>query len=314
MRNWWNGPPWKKQSNDIHDLEENRQKRLDKVDNLLYNIRTRVVEDMKFIEIDPHEYTANAARTLECLKGMARLEEALGVVNRKTGKDAFLAGGYVRDALLGTPPKDLDVFIPVSEGDDLDDEAVWYGELLREATKALHGVQYPLFTKRGQEAYANSPFTVYESNMGYRAPARPIQLIPHVSPDAETILRSFDHNLVRVYYKGGKVFVNDEFPEIMKKKTIVVGSEAAFQRLDTWRRRVGYKISIRRGFKQTKKEKAELFTTSTASTLNTIWLDRAVAFEQAAQRDRQFFDDAHRMLGGGQQWERGDPVEIRIER
>lgn len=297
----------------LRDIAEAREKRLDKVENLLYNIRTRVVEDMKFIEIDPHEYTANHDVTKSCLEGMAKLEETLAVVNKKTGKDAFLAGGYVRDALLGTPPKDLDVFIPVSEVDDLDDEAVWYGELLREATKALHGVQYPLFTKRGQEAYANSPFTVYESNMGYRAPAKPIQLITHVSPDAETILRSFDHNLVRVYYKNGKIFVNDEFPEIMKRKTIVVDSEAAFQRLDAWRRRVNYKISIRRGFKK-KEVKWSTTTATTASTLNTIWLDRAVAFEQMAQRDRQFFDDVRRMLGGGPQWERGDPVEIRIER
>jgi hypothetical protein len=249
----------------LNKLAADREKRLDKVDDLLYNIHTRVV-DMNYIEVDPYSFTKNTERTLVQVNLLSDVEKVLKQVNAEQGKDAFIAGGLVRDTLLGVDYNDVDIFLPLAEDEDPDDEAVWYTEGLRRFDPVL----YNRAAKKKGEMYKSSNFTCYEMASQDRFLPHPIQVIARVGPKSpEDICNTFDSELVKCYYKDGKFFVCDLFPDIVKRNRVVAKAEKEYYRLRDWRNRTGYKITIGKGYKPSASSKTDIYPGMTSDSYAT---------------------------------------------
>ena len=253
----------KKVSNSINDFVTFREKRLDKVASLLYNIRTgKGSLHRKFsmyknsITVPPTEFTSNTGVTEEGLSSLQSIYPALREVHEKyfPGETPpVIAGGMIRDILLGFPFRDIDVFYP-KEG-DLDDENVYYTGLLTQdfPDKFTSGVFYEV-TGDGYELCTGKDLSVYRGFCevasvrvrGVDAPLRRVvQLDMMTTPmkTPEEIIEGFDYGLVRCYYDG-EFKVHPTFVDTLKKGRIECPSKRTWKRVRSWRDRTGFKIVI----------------------------------------------------------------------
>lgn len=116
---------------------------------------------------------------------------------------AILAGGAVRDALLGAPVKDYDVFIPY------DDE--WAGN--NEATRV----------DKHSEEYMDKDFVWAVFRATYLGEAVDIIMTdPYKETSPEALLMDFDVNLCRVALTEHGLFEDDSFRQDAENKLITI--------------------------------------------------------------------------------------------
>jgi len=227
------------------------KKDIDKVLNSGYNIRTGLEVSNR------EEYTFDKAITDRVFTNLKFLDETLSKVSPIP---YVIAGGAVRDGLLGLEPKDYDIFLDMSHVAEMDDdERIDFIALLNYNFHEKVGPQFPgVFETPWQvhaEEYKALPdcFLVYEhvfeENDTYQLIYRKDN--PDIASDPlGFVINNFDWPLTKAYYKDGKVFVGQQFVDTMKTKRIESDDYETSRRIRSWYQRnfqhvaKAFKISI----------------------------------------------------------------------
>lgn len=239
------------------------KKAIDKALNSGYNIRTGLEVSNR------EEYTFDKAITDRVFANLKFLDEVLKEVVEPTGLNYVIAGGSVRDGLLGLEPKDYDIFLDLSPVAELEDEEREdFIALLNYNFHEKVGPQFPGIFETPwpvhESAYKDmeNNFLVYEH--AFRGPEDdPARLVENAyqiiyqnnSPDISSdplgfVVNNFDWSLTKAYYKDGKVFVGQQFVDTMKDKKIESTDLTTSRRIRSWYQRNfqhvanAFKISI----------------------------------------------------------------------
>jgi len=125
--------------------------------------------------------------------------------------DAVIAGGYVRDHVLGGKFKDIDVFIPVKNFQSFN---LTLSKLKIDGlTKADVINQY-----KGYKTFYTSDFLFHNI---------PVQIIGHRITEggfAERLLESFNYDIDKMYYDGTDTIISDVAEVDKKNKTCTLSS------------------------------------------------------------------------------------------
>lgn len=255
------------------------KKAIDKVLNSGYNIRTGLEVSNR------EEYTFDKAITDRVFTNLKFLDETLSKVSPIP---YVIAGGAVRDGLLGLEPKDYDIFLdmsPVAEMED--DERVDFIALLNYNFHEKVGPQFPGVLETpwpvSNPAYKDmeNNFLVYEH--AFRGPADdPARIVENTyqiiyrnnSPDISSdplgfVVNNFDWPLTKAYYKDGKVFVGQQFVDTMKTKKIESTDLTTSRRIRSWYQRNFHRVA--KAFKISIEPVASFYdieTTTTGTTAN----------------------------------------------
>lgn len=183
-----------------------------------------------------------------------RLEKLEGPISRlkkacqATGESPpIIAGGFVRDIVLGLMPKDLDIFFDVSkyasEGEADDALLVFASHYLTNPEKTsitLVEGEYDGAESFGDNSGTQATFALcYEFSRGGRYP---VQFVGHNAPsivtDPMSFVDTFDYDLVKCYYDltKDKFCFHPKFLEALETKTLSVNSQKSY---DRWMRVVG---------------------------------------------------------------------------
>lgn len=243
----------KKFSTSINELNTSRKKLLDKVDLLVYNIRKgskeKRINNMKLLKIDDCSLSVNKEATKAHLSVLEELYQHLSDAAKECDLPLpIIAGGAVRDAVLGYFRRDVDVFLLGGER-NLDDEVVYFTEILRKDER--FGVSRP-FTKKGKTYERTQNFCTYSSNLdtsfirdGSRMTA--MDVIGRTETTPEELLTTFDHELVECYFDSSGVYISEGFFTCVKTGRIEPKTQEARKRLLHFRERTGHRIVIGRG-------------------------------------------------------------------
>lgn len=241
----------KKVWSNFRDFEEVRQKRLDKVSDLLYNIRTRYRE-MKFVKVD-FEHSVSPAMSRTVAGFLEPFQQKLLAAHEETHpgeQPPVIAGGAIRDVLLGGYPKDIDVFYPVSG--DIDDENVYFTETFRRMFPNCEFASFAEVSGKDYEAVNDKDICIYR---GYGRPdgdrVFQVDVMTMAQQPIEKIVQDFDHSLVKCYYDGAHYYASEEFLDAIRRKRVESGSKRTERRLHDWRSRSNYKITIGRPPRET---------------------------------------------------------------
>lgn len=243
----------KKFSTNINELNTNRKKLLDKVDLLVYNIRKgskeKRINNMKLLKIEDSSLSVDKEATEVHLSVLGDLYQHLSDAAKECDlPPPIIAGGAVRDAVLGKLRRDVDVFLLGGER-NLDDEIVYFTEILRKDER--FGVSRP-FSKKGKNYERTQNFCTYSSNLdtsfirGSRQMTT-MDVIGRTETTPEELLSTFDHELVECYFDSSGVYVSEGFFTCVKTGRIEPKTREARNRLLQFRERTGYKIVIGRG-------------------------------------------------------------------
>lgn len=271
-------PLRKKHSFDNNELLTKRQLMLDKINKILYNIRTRVVEEGTMQEVLLNDLSKNPDLTSKSYDFLRKRLPAVQKAMDETGIKGVIAGGCVRDILLGLHYKDIGLFLFSCE--DLDDDNVYFTETIRKYD--YHQYERP-FKSRGA-GYPSSTFITYRS-AGYQYDARALDVMSTKNASAEEVLDTFDYDLVRCYFDPltEKFFVDPRFLTSYHAGRIDPSSSEVRRRALDWRERTGYKIVIGNVPKKAQEASTYASATSTAS-LN---VPDAAYLRNYWERDRQ---------------------------
>lgn len=216
---------------DHADYQQFRKNRLDKVYDLLYNIRTGLKK---------REWKMNKIELPSSAEDIQNLyNEVAEVFDKKSLGEVILAGGAVRDRILNLHPRDYDFFVRPPEGEDLDDWNVYVCALMAEKMEAL----LPYGT-RGGLAYPDERFVTYTITTKDRRLLQFVTCSKEHFPDPEGLVAGFDHDLVRCYLSKDGLFVDERFQRAVSSGRVPTETEDARRRLLNWRDRTGYKITI----------------------------------------------------------------------
>lgn len=256
----------KKFSSNIKALNEDRKKHLDKITNLCYNFHTEGKDIGYMKTIDPDELTKyhqdSGDRKGRLLALTERLLHVRAAVHKAYGRSVprpVIAGGAVRDALLNLPARDYDAFVFFPEDVEVEDEFAVLSSHLRELYPETYTAPGhppdPFFQYNGA-----AEFSVWNLQaMPYRPP---LQLIHHPGKNSpEEVVGAFDHALVECYYDGA-YHVSDNFLEALAKGRVPSKSVGAQTRLQMFRERTGYRITIGKPPKAVKSEAPESYAQS----------------------------------------------------
>lgn len=219
---YWN---YEKDSLDFRRFSSIRKKVLDTKDKLLYNIRTGVGDDM-YTKHSVTEFTQALKVTAENDSYLSSIYERVVPAAKEAGYSAVIAGGAVRDTLLGVSIADIDVFLSVPEDEDLDDANIWFNHILQ---GRRDGIAY--HRKGGH--YSSSPFVAFSSIIYSGGGPFNIDTMT-TRGSAEEICNTFDYSLVKAYYDG-EYHVHSSFLESLKTKRIPTDTASAFNRASYWR-------------------------------------------------------------------------------
>ena len=227
------------------------KKVIDKVFNPGYNTHTGLEVSNR------DEYTFDKAITDRVFDNINTLDTALQEATANTDVTYLIAGGAVRDGLLGLAPKDYDIFLDLSKTAEMEDEE--RDDLIALLNYNFHDkVRMDLFRHNFEipwqvhdEAYKDmeNTFVVYEhmfQGRGHHADNVILerddtyQLIyrknnPEIAFDPLSfVINNFDWSLTKAYYKDGKVFVGQQFADTMKTKRIESTDLETSRRIRSW--------------------------------------------------------------------------------
>ena len=195
----------------------------------------------KKVEDDKLVFGGDKPQQMEVLK---RLDAAAKEVAAKIGmKPPVIAGGAVRDTLLGYYARDFDIFLLGVENTDegQDDVAYFFGKFLETGcchpTRIKNKSNYNNDTSKIVDVYV-----AYEDDGRYN---RPIDVIGRVENDVSELIADFDHDLVLCYYDDW-LMIHENMLKALSKGRVESRDYLASDRLQTWRLRTGHKITIGR--------------------------------------------------------------------
>lgn len=225
------------------------KKAIDKVLNPGYNIRTGLEVSNR------DEYTFNKDITDKVFDNINTLDEALKEVTANLDVDYLIAGGAVRDGLLGLEPKDYDIFLDLSKTAEMEDEErddliallnYNFHQKVRLENPLLRGAfEIPWVVHNEAYKAMENTFFVYEQVFQGRDNNNLdrddiYQLIYRKNnPGIGTnplgfIVDNFDWPLTKAYYKDGKVFVSQQFQNCMEDKSIESTDTETSRRIQSW--------------------------------------------------------------------------------
>lgn len=148
---------------------------------------------------------------------------------------ALIAGGCLRDLILGKEVKDIDIFIPSSD----------LGAIKRELDKISY-VRGLLM--EDQEEYKGSSFIL--ASIDYTGKGPPLNLI--LVNDITTIPNNFDFGLNQISYRGDTIISTEAFNEDLQQQTFTLKWCENQERFDRcvrrfrrlWQKYPGYKLVI----------------------------------------------------------------------
>lgn len=203
--------------------------------------------DLKFTDIDitfnefAHQYSSQPKQSF-C--DLVALREILKTLNKQ--KDFYnlspyvIAGGCLRDIVLGNPPKDWDIFIPLAF-DDVDQEidATLYAEVFDDVVEPddIASSHYKEIFGKNMVIY-NASFH-FEEGLPFRTYICP-QLISKSFSNYEDLLDGFDHSLTKIACSPtGQVYIHPDFTKSLdtgvitcynnKEKTIARANKVLMQ-------------------------------------------------------------------------------------
>ena len=203
--------------------------------------------DLKFTDIDitfneyVNQYSSNPKQSY-C--DLVALRELLKALNKQ--KDFYnlssyvIAGGCLRDIVLGNLPKDWDIFVPLAF-DDVDQEvdATLYAEAFDDVVEPdfVEAEHYREIFGKNMVIY-NASFT-FEEGLPFRTIIQP-QLISKSFRNYEDLLDGFDHSLTKIACTPtGQVYIHPDFTKSLdtgvitcyndKEKTIARANKVLMQ-------------------------------------------------------------------------------------
>lgn len=219
------------------------KKAIDKVLNPGYNIRTGVEVSNR------EEYSFNKDITNRVFDNIKFLDEAL----KETVELPYvIAGGAVRDGLLGLEPRDYDIFFDMSsiaglDEDELDDYIALLNFTFHERMgMALGGFETPWPVHNPEYENMENNFLVYEHVFrGMRDDLMAIQensyqlIYRNNSPEIgsnplDFVEQQFDWPLTKAFYKDDKVFVSQQFRNCMDSRVIESDDLDTSKRIRRW--------------------------------------------------------------------------------
>lgn len=239
----------KKFEPNLNMLRESREKHLDNVTELLYNIRTRYKEKGNKMTIRKETFSTNVDTTISNDRILSEEYALVKELSTKVGCTAVIAGGSVRDTLLGLPFRDIDIFI-LGTGPEDDDNVVYFTELYREKRPRLDkaasaiggGYDYKVHFPGYEFTSAN-----LDQGVGFNElmEFRPVQFIGRQEETPEDLVDSFDYDLVRCWYDG-EYHIDSRFELALKGKRVPSNSQHTYERIHAWKQRTGFKITAGR--------------------------------------------------------------------
>lgn len=154
-------------------------------------------------------------------------------------KDAMIAGGFVRDHILGGRFSDIDIYYPTetSTTEDAIDEIL--GNKYYDADLVFHSVA-------GEDHhYKKIEGLIVVINFKFKG-SIPVQVMAYKVEDKDTfkekVLESFDFNICKLYFDGDKTYVSKEAEEDIKysRATLVKAKDfdnytKSLSRFERWR-------------------------------------------------------------------------------
>jgi hypothetical protein len=185
------------------------------------------------------------------------LSKSLDKLTDKYNTRPVIAGGAVRDLLMGYCPKDFDVFVDISAVEDEDEQQDFIDSFLYDFCVDMSGNYFynlnnigwpysilPTDTSKTPLEYINmeNTFQVYEWGM--------YQFIFMKDPmiqenPGQWILDRFDYSLVKCFIDPSthKVYASDEFMRDREAKHIEVKDMTTYARVMKWTKRNGIDIT-----------------------------------------------------------------------
>jgi hypothetical protein len=226
---------------------------VDKLADSGYNIRTG------YKEILYTSTTKNVHQSNQDITGLTIVADNLKKVSTNYGIKPVIAGGAIRDILLGYFPKDHDVFIDVSKfADDPDALEDFIDVFLYDFCVSVTGndnFDFPYLISGNPEQDARykemeGSFEVREWWPTYANCQCPIQFIfmkePMIEEDVGKFIDDkFDYSLVKCYMdiETQKVYASDEFMNDVDATRIIVKDESARLRVNRWVNRTGHRVT-----------------------------------------------------------------------
>lgn len=234
----------KKFQQDIKTLTEHRKNLLDKLSDKVYNIRTGLKETSKIMKVSPTHYTRDAHQTDLNLERLKEVYDTISEVSKSEyGFTPVIAGGSVRDTLLGVPYADIDVFFVNDPKEDLSDFLVYVSELFRK--KDAIDIEVPA-TPIGAKRYYWGEGTK-DAFTGYELYSRRLKVVQFMAYGRDTtpeeLIEGFDYDLVKCWYDGD-FHVSEEFDRAVGKGRSSPQTLSAWSRAKAFRDRTGYKIVV----------------------------------------------------------------------
>jgi hypothetical protein len=182
---------------------------------------------------------------------LSRMTTLLNRVKEGVSVPAVIAGGAVRDTLLGYPYNDIDFFLTGVPDDvlSLDDYAVLASEAVKDFSESVGWQNTHAALVGDYVEYVDSAFEVRRLyDAGSKAGPTFNKNLDFIARHAslEDTINSFDYGLVKGYYDGENFYVHDEFLEIMKNGRVNPQNKRAERRVKRWRMRTGYSLVIGR--------------------------------------------------------------------
>lgn len=247
----------KKFLHDIHEVVEDRKKYLDNISNLLYNIRTGYKKKGYIMNVDKETFSTNREQTALLDGKISSLYKVASEAADIVGASVVIAGGSVRDALLGLPVRDFDIFFLGIDAEEGDDTVVYLSELMKDRIPEL-GSRAATPIANYSNILLNSPtkgkFVGYEFTSRHLPrdvdfnqihAFKPIQIIGRSEATPEELVDSFDYDLVRCWYDGS-YNIDNRFELSLKSKRVPTEDNNTYDRVQRWKSRTGFKITVGR--------------------------------------------------------------------
>lgn len=248
----------------ISQKEEAKKKMLDNSGISVYNI----YKDVGGL-ITPHtscKKTSNA--TLQRIVELGNWMKTTGVQKFPELPCPIIAGGAIRDLLLGKVPKDYDIFVDISDldKDEADDLLLLYANELSRVGGVPYGdYPYPV----GGDEYAG---TVAEDMVVYEiypfGGVCATQVIGRRSKPLDTV-NSFDYNLVKGYYDPvEEIFhLSEELLKGFENKEIIRDDDTKTERRVNnlplyWKYKIEWKVTTKTKSDEAVEQKYYPFTLS----------------------------------------------------
>lgn len=244
------------------------KKTLDKVSQTGYNILSRLSEGTsstmsldEYLKYSRKAFPKDVENVLyhqfrEITRDNLRLVSKTLMENREKNKlpPFILAGGVIRDIVIGKKPKDYDVFILAGDisKDEMDDIGLLYGEGLDDLTQTDAHDYSPSEPRQSfatsdvnKDDHLSKSFSVFdakfdgvENNIGLFGVAEngnqiQVQLIVRPEETVEELLSDFDYSLVRSAYDPDEDVVSFDrktWDNFIQNRAYEFPSKASFQR------------------------------------------------------------------------------------